>query len=71
MVREEGSVTRFVAGVNDPRINQVRNVISIAAMNARSIKADEIMSQVKSVVADTSRHLAGRQNAPVQSEKTA
>lgn len=70
MVREEGSVTRFVAGVNDPRINQVRNVISIAAMNARSIKADEIMSQVKSVVADTSRHLAGRQNSPVQYEKT-
>ncbi len=70
LVRQEGAIARFVAGIDEPHTGQLRNVISIAALNAHSINADEIMSQVKSAAADASRRLAGRQYAPVDYEET-
>jgi DNA-binding IclR family transcriptional regulator len=69
LVRQEGAATRFVTGIEDPITGQIRNVISVVALNAHAIDGKKILSELKSKAAEVSKRLSGRQYVPAEYEE--
>ncbi len=66
LVRTEGAITRFVMGLDQQGSGIVRNVVSVAALNAHPINKTEILSKLEFAAKKASSGLAGRPFTPVE-----
>lgn len=70
LVRSESDVSRFVMGLDLQGTGEIRNVISVAALNAHPMNREEILSKLEYAAARAASGLANRPFAPVQKAET-